>query len=332
VVQTRRTRRKGQLQADSARAFAAFKIRSLAPRAAPPEDRGRSGHKIAARKGQWSQVTDLRRIWRLAIAVWYAIDERHLGVIAAGVAFYGMFAVFPGMAAMIAIWGFFSDPGVIPDYMSAIHGVMPEVAYDVLETQLVALLKADSHTLGWTTIVSLLVALYSIHAGVAALISALNAINGHRPHRGVRRFAGSVSMTVATLGLAIIALATVVFVPVALNFLDFGRAGGLFLKILPWIVLILVLLAFLGMVYRWGPNRDGARFGWLTPGSLLAVALWAVASIAFSVYLGNFGSYNRIYGSIGAVIALLMWFYISAYIVLLGAVLNAEHARLGAAQ
>jgi membrane protein len=167
---------------------------------------------------------------------------------------------------------------------------------------------------------------------VAALISALNAINGHRPHGGLRRFAGSVIMTAAALVLAVLALATVVVVPIALNLLDLGRAEGLILKLLPWSVLILVLLVFLGMVYRWGPNREGARPGWLTPGSFLAVALWAVSSMAFSVYLGNFGSYNRIYGSIGAVIALLMWFYISAYIVLLGAVLNAETARLRMSQ
>lgn len=277
-------------------------------------------------------MKERRRLWRLIEAVWRATDERHIGIIAAGVAFYGLFAVFPGMAAMIAIWGFFSDPSVIPNYMNAIHSLMPAVAYDVLETQLVTLLKADSHALGWATALSLLIALYSIHAGVAALISALNAINGHRPHGGLRRFVGSVTMTAATLGLAVSALATVVVVPVALNVLDLGRAEGMILKILPWIVLVLVLLVFLGMVYRWGPNRDGVRFAWVTPGSLLAVALWAVASIAFSVYLGNFGSYNRIYGSIGAVIALLMWFYISAYIVLLGAVLNAEDSRLRASQ
>ncbi len=267
-------------------------------------------------------------IWKLFKAVWHATDERHIGVIAAGVAFYGMFAVFPGMAATIAIWGFFSDPTIIQTYMDAVREVIPSAAYDVLDTQLVALLKADSHTLGWTTALSLLLALYSVNAGVAALISALNAINGHRPRAGLSRILGSVGLTFAILGLAICALATVVFVPIALNFLNIGRAEGLILKILPWLVLIIVLLAFLGMIYRWAPNREGARFGWLTPGALLAVTLWAVASIAFSVYLGNFGSYNRIYGSIGAVIALLMWFYISAYIVLLGAVLNAERAHL----
>lgn len=266
------------------------------------------------------------------MGVWYATDERHIGVIAAGVAFYGMFAVFPGMAATIAIWGFFADPGVISTYMDAIHEVMPAAAYAVLETQLEALLKADTRTLGWTTVLSLAIAFYSVHAGIAALISALNAINGHRPHGTLRRFLGSISMTFAILGLAITALATVVFVPIALNFLHIGRAEGMILKILPWAVLIVVLLAFLGMIYRWGPNVQGSRASWLTPGSLLAAFLWAVASIAFSIYLGNFGSYNRIYGSIGAVIALLMWFYISAYIVLLGAVLNAERARQRTAQ
>ena len=287
----------------------------------------RTGRRKDGRQGQLTG-----RLWKLVKAVWLATDERHIGVIAAGVAFYGMFAVFPGMAATIAIYGFFSDPSVIRTYMDAVHDVIPAAAYDVLETQLIALLKADSRTLGWTTVLSLLLALYSVNAGVAALISALNAINGHRPRAGLRRVLGSIGMTFAILGLAVCALATVVFVPVALNFLHVGPAEGLILKVLPWLVLILVLLAFLGMIYRWGPNREGDRFGWLTPGALLAVALWAIASIAFSIYLGNFGSYNRIYGSIGAVIALLMWFYISAYIVLLGAVFNAERAHLRMSQ
>lgn len=271
----------------------------------------------------------LRWTLKLLGGVWRATDERHIGVIAAGCAFYGLFAVFPGMAATIAIWGLFADPGVIQSYLDAIHGVIPDAAYAVLDAQLIALLSARPAVLGWTTGASLLLALYSIHAGMAALISALNAINGHRPRGAMRRMAGSVGMTVAILGLAICALATVLLVPVALNFLHMGRAEGMILKILPWAVLILVLFIFLGMIYRWGPNMDdGARFSWMTPGAVLAVILWALSSIGFSIYLGNFGSYNRIYGSIGAVIALLMWFYISAYIVLLGAVLNAEHARL----
>ncbi|MGL4281347.1 MAG: YihY/virulence factor BrkB family protein [Albidovulum sp.] len=271
----------------------------------------------------------LRQVMKLLSAVWLATDERHIGVIAAGCAFYGLFAVFPGMAATIAIWGLFSDPSVIQYYLDAIHGVIPDAAYTVLDAQLGTLLSARPGVLGWTTGASLLLALYSIHAGMAALISALNAINGHRPRGAMRRMAGSVGMTIAILGLAISALATVLLVPVALNFLHVGRAEGLILKVLPWAVLILVLFVFLGMIYRWGPNMDeGMRFSWMTPGAVLAVVLWALCSIAFSVYLGNFGSYNRIYGSIGAVIALLMWFYISAYIVLLGAVLNAEVARL----
>lgn len=282
-----------------------------------------------ARPAEHPPLAPLSWTLKLLGGVWRATDERHIGVIAAGCAFYGLFAVFPGMAATIAIWGLFSDPSVIQSYLDAIHGVIPDAAYTVLDAQLVALLGARRGVLGWTTGASLLLALYSIHAGMAALISALNAINGHRPRGALRRMAGSVGMTVAILGLAICALATVLVVPVALNFLHVGRAEAMILKILPWAVLILVLFIFLGMIYRWGPNMDdGVRFSWMTPGAVLAVILWALSSIAFSIYLGNFGSYNRIYGSIGAVIALLMWFYISAYIVLLGAVFNAEHARL----
>ena len=269
----------------------------------------------------------LVKAWRLFVGVWNASGDRHVGVIAAGVAFYGMFAVFPGMAATIAIWSIFADPAVIQSYLSEIRDVMPSAAFDVLQTQLTALLSAKPGTLGWATAISLGVAFYSVHNGVAALISALDAISGYRSRSAFRKLAGSVLLTFAILGLAILALATVVIVPVVLGFFPIGIGEVLILRVLPWAVLIFVLMIFLGMMYRWGPNAQGARLPWFTPGSFLAAGLWAAASIAFSVYLANFGNYNRIYGSIGAVIALLMWFYISGYIVLLGAILNAEIVR-----
>ena len=264
----------------------------------------------------------LIKAWRLLIGVWNAIGDRHVGVIAAGVAFYGMFAVFPGMAATIAIWSIFADPAVIQSYLSEIRDVMPSAAFNVLQTQLTALLSAKPGTLGWATAISLGVAFYSVHNGVAALISALDAISGYRSRSAFRKLAGSVLLTFAILALAILALATVVIVPVVLGFFPIGIGEVLILRVLPWAVLI-----FLGMMYRWGPNAQSARLPWFTPGAFLAAGLWAATSIAFSVYLANFGNYNRIYGSIGAVIALLMWFYISGYIVLLGAILNAEITR-----
>lgn len=273
------------------------------------------------------RMLDSKFMASLARSVWHASDDRHLGLIAAGVAFYTMLAIFPGMAATIAIWGFFADPVVMRDYLAQIHDLIPDAAYGIIEAQLNALLATNTSTLGWTTAASLAVALYSVHSGVSALISGLNAIHARRRRRGIMRLVGSVLLTLALMGLFLTALATVVILPIALNFLPLGPAAGYILNILPWTVMFVVVLVVLGLFYRWGPNMD-ARHSWITPGAVLAALLWAGASMAFSVYLANFGAYNQVYGSIGAAIALLMWLYISAYIVLLGAAINAERARL----
>ncbi|MCU9848084.1 YihY/virulence factor BrkB family protein [Defluviimonas sp. WL0024] len=267
-------------------------------------------------------------IMQLILAVWNAMDDRHLGLIAAGVAFYMMFALFPGMAATIAIWGFFSDPAVMREYLGSVSHLIPAAAYGLIEAQLNSLLLATPKTLGWTTAISLAIAFYSIHNGVAALISGLNAIHVRRHRPGLMRWLVSIGMTFALIAVFLTALATVVMVPVILNFLELGPVEGFILRYLPWTAMFLVVLIVLGLFYRWGPTMDTAPHSWITPGGLLAAILWAAASMAFSVYLENFGAYNRIYGSIGAAIALLMWLYISAFIVLLGAAVNEEHDRL----
>ena len=260
--------------------------------------------------------------------MWEALDDRNLGLIAAGVAFYAMLAVFPGLAVTIAIWGFFSDPSLMRDNFSMIEEFIPHDAYVIVLDEVTRLVLANPGALGWTTAVSLTIGLYSAHNGVLALVSGLNAVHAREQHPGLSRYLISIILTFALIGLLIATLATVVIVPTALNWIPLGTAGAWLLKIIPVSILLIAVLVFLGMFYRWGPNQPEARHSWLTPGALLAAILWAATSIAFSVYLGNFGTYNRIYGSIGAVIALLMWFYISAYIILFGGIVNAEIARL----
>ncbi len=261
---------------------------------------------------------------RLLIAVWWAMDERHLGLIAAGVAFYSMFAIFPGMAATIAIWGIFSDPTVVQDYLNKVHGVIPDDAYRLIEQQLRALVTTHSSGWHWATLLPLVVAIYSVHNAVSALISGLNAVQVRRHRVGFTRLGTTLGITLVLLLEIIAALALVVAVPVALSLLELGTAEATILRFLPWVVLFLVVKVTLGVFYRFGTTRSGDRHGWISTGSLVAAFLWAAVSFAFSLYLENFGSYNRIYGSIGAVIALMMWLYLSAYIVLFGAVLNEE--------
>ncbi|MCB2127747.1 MAG: YihY/virulence factor BrkB family protein [Rhodobacteraceae bacterium] len=253
-----------------------------------------------------------------------SITDRHVSLIAAGVAFYSFFAIFPGMAAIIAIWGLFSDPVVMREYLSQTHSLLPDMVFSVLSTQLDALLGARPHTLGWASLLSLAVALYSVHNGVSALISAVNAIQGHKPRGGVRGLIASIAMTAFLIVIAVCALGTVVVLPIVMQLVPLGQFAAPFLHVAPWVILLAVVLVSLGLFYRWGSNPTGRRHSWLSPGSVLATALWVASSVGFSIYLANFGAYNRIYGSIGAIVALLMWFWISAYIVLLGATLNAE--------
>lgn len=270
-------------------------------------------------------MTRRLHLLHLARTVGAVMDQRHAGVIAAGVAFYTLFALFPGMAATIAIWSFFADPAVMRDYLGQISDVIPDAAFELLASQLEALLAATPRAIGWTTSLSLMLALYSVHNAVSALVSGLNAIQGMRPRRGVLRVFATALLTLGIVAIALGALLIVVSVPLALHLLPLGPVETLILSSLPWLVMFLVLLLVLGLFYRWGPTgRSGAlRHSWFSPGAFVAALLWVAASIAFSLYLANFGVYNRIYGSIGAVAALLMWLYISAYIVLLGAALNA---------
>ncbi|MGR3484580.1 MAG: YihY/virulence factor BrkB family protein [Paracoccaceae bacterium] len=266
--------------------------------------------------------SSIRRAWNVVWTVLDQIDRKNIGLIAAGVAFYAMFSLFPALAALIAIFGLLADPGVVGDTFETMSGLVPEPAMELLEGQLNALLLAPPDALGFATIFSLTVALWSSRNGVASLIRGLNAIFDQPNRAGLRHMAVALSLTVTLLGMAVVAMLLVVVVPVALKFLPLGPWAATALDLTRWLAALALVIVGLGLLYRYGPNRRGDRLRWWTPGALMTVALWLLASIGFSTYLSNFNRYNEVYGSIGAVIALLMWFYITAYLVLLGALLN----------
>lgn len=252
------------------------------------------------------------------------MSERNLDLIAAGVAFYAMLAVFPAFAAVIAFWGFISDPSIIEDQLNMLRGLVPAEAFALLDGQVQALVAANSSTLGWATIVSIGGALWSTRAGVGALVRGLTAVYGTQPREGYWHSLAAILMTFALIGLALTALVAVIVIPIVLVFLPLGPLTNMALTGARWFLLIGVGLTGLWLVYRFAPNHAVPRSRWASPGALVALILWAAASWGFSFYLGNFGNYNQIYGSIGAVIVLLMWLFISAYAVLIGAALNAE--------
>lgn len=265
-------------------------------------------------------------MWRTAYDIGRQViddlGEKNAGLISAGIAFYGLFAIFPGLGATIAIFGLVADPVVVSSQLELLRGLMPAEVFGLFEDQTTSILNAGSDTLGVATFLSVGVALWSVRAGVAALIQALNAIF-ERPNRTLaRHMVVALVMSVSLVGVAIVALLAVVVAPVVLSFIPFETDQGRLLEALRWGVAVSVLLAGLGIVYRYGPNRRADRLAWVTPGAVLVVVLWIAMSAVFSIYVSNFGNYNEVYGSLGAVVALLFWFYLSAYLIMLGAALN----------
>ena len=262
--------------------------------------------------------------WKLMMAVWKTAGEKHLGLIAAGVAFFGMFGIFPAIAAVIAIFGLVADPVVIAEQLVLMEEVIPPDAYNLLSVQMNRLIAAPSQNLGWATIVSILLALWSARAGVAALIGGLNAIAGHRMRNGLVQLFVAYVLTMVLVGMAIIAVIAVVIVPILLAFIPVTNFTGWLIEGARWLVALGVITLALSLLYRFGPARIGNRGRWLTIGAVVVVVVWVAASAGLSFYLTNFASYNEVYGSIGAVIGMLLWLYISAYLILLGAALNLE--------
>ncbi|MDP5360322.1 MAG: YihY/virulence factor BrkB family protein, partial [Paracoccaceae bacterium] len=184
------------------------------------------------------------------------------------------------------------------------------------------LVLADSGTLGWATFVSIVLALWSCRAGVGALIGGLNAIAGQRVRNTIWQMVVAFLLTIALVTLAIVALTVVVLVPIGLAFIPVATSTAWLLEALRWLIALGVLMIGLSLLYRFGPARIGSRGRWITVGAVTVVILWVAASAGLSYYLTNFASYNEVYGSIGAVIGLLLWLYVSAYLILLGAALN----------
>ncbi|MGR3466073.1 YihY/virulence factor BrkB family protein [Limimaricola sp.] len=269
-----------------------------------------------------------RLLWRLLVGLWTLSGEVQLGLVAAGVAFYSVFAIFPAIAALIAIFGLLADPEVIKAQLELMRDIIPVEAYGLLTEQLNLMVSTRPETLGFATLMSTFVALFSARNGVASLILGLNQIYGRPNRNGVWQLFVAILLTLSLIAIAVLAMLVVVIAPILLAVLPLGSRTGWALEAVRWIAAFGIVLAGLGVLYRFGPNMRGARGRWITPGAFLVILFWLLASAGFSYYLSNFGNYNEVYGSIGAVVALLMWLFISAWLVLLGAAINVVWARI----
>lgn len=262
-----------------------------------------------------------------ALRLYNRAERAELDLIAAGVAFYGFLALFPAAATVIALWGIVNDPSVIQTQVDLLKGVLPPDALGLVRAQVQGLLEMRGAKLGWATVFSTIFALWSARAGVAALIRGLNAIH-HLPNRpGGHHQLRALLLTLALIGLALSAMFVTVVAPLVIGALPLPGDDAVLLHRANLALGVVLVVAAVGLAYRYGPNHGTRRPPMVSWGLLVAVVLWAIAARGFMLYLANFPSYNRVYGSIGAVAVLLIWLYVSAYTVLLGAAVDAERNR-----
>jgi membrane protein len=256
-------------------------------------------------------------------SVWADIHRHHTPIMAAGVAFYGLLSIFPGMSALISIYGLVADPAVIERQVAALSEILPQDVLKLLSDRLHGLIAAPAAKLGIGLIVSLALALWSATSGTGTLMQALTvAYEGKNTSGVIAFYLRAIALTIAIGIFGLVSLFLIAVLPAAIDWLPVPAPWRTSVALIRWPVLAGLVFVALAVVYRFAPARHTPRWHWLSPGTVAAALLWLIGSAGFSFYVARFGSYDKTYGALGAVVVLLMWLYVSAYIVLAGAELN----------
>jgi membrane protein len=299
-------------------------------RARTGEDTGRTADRAGLEDGRGRSADTPSEIpaqgWKdILLRVYRGISEDRILLVAAGVTFYLLLSIFPGIAALISIYGLFANPADVAGHLDALANVAPGGAIDVLREEMTRLASNGGTTLGLGFLVSLAVSLWTTKSGVTAIFDALNIVYGEKEKRGLVRFyLTAITFTLASIVFILLTIAIVVLLPVVLNFIPLPGGTDLLVKIARWPILFVLTALALAALYRYGPSRAEARWRWITWGSAFATVTWIAASVLFSWYVASFGSYNKTYGSLGAIIGFMTWIWISIIVVLVGAKLDAE--------
>jgi len=287
--------------------------------AQPRSDQGRGRHAAAP-----SEIP--ARGWKdILLRTYRNISDHRVVALAAGITFYSLLAIFPAIAALVAIYGLFADPGTLATHLDNLSGLLPSGAMDVIGDQLTRVASQGRGTLGLTFLVSLGVSLWSANAAIKSIFDTLNVVYSEREKRSfVRLNAISLAFTVAGILFVLLAIGAMVVLPPALRYVGPSDVTEMILRIGRWPALFVIGALAIAFIYRFGPSREKPQWRWISWGSALAAFGWLAASILFSWYAENFGSFNRTYGSLGAVIGFMMWIWLSAIVILIGAELDAE--------
>ncbi len=264
--------------------------------------------------------------WRdVAVRTGKQVKSDNVLLMAAGVAFYALLALVPALVAIVSIYGLVADPAEVGTQVDDALSAAPAQVRDLVDEQLTSVTEQSSGGLGFGLAIGLALALWSASGGMKHLMTAVNVAYDEEETRGFVALRGqAMLMTVGAVAFVVMAVGVITVVPALLEDTSLGGATKVLVSILRWPLLGATLVGGLAVLYRYAPDRKEARWVWTGPGTLVAVVLWLVASIGFSIYTSNFGSYGETYGSLGAVVVLMLWLMISAAAVIIGAEINAE--------
>jgi membrane protein len=256
------------------------------------------------------------------------VKEDNVTLLAAGVAFYAMLAIFPAIIAVVTVYAMVADPNQVESQVSEFAKGLPSGADALLTEQLRNVVDAGRQALSIGLAISLLAVLWSASSGVQGLVKGLNLVYDEQETRGFLKLRGlSLLLTLGAILVMVVALALIAVFPGVVDGLGLGQAGELAASIARWVVLALLVLVALAVVYRFAPDRANPRWRWVSWGAVVALVLWLLGSVGFSWYVDNFGKYNQTYGALASVIILLLWLFLSSFAVLFGAELDAEIER-----
>ena len=264
----------------------------------------------------WKQI--LKRAWAENKA-------DNMPIIAGGVAFFGFLAIFPALIALISIYGMVASPEQAAEQVESFTAGLPGSAQDLIEEQVTNITQNAGGALTFSLIASVLGALWSSSGGVSNLVKAVNIAYDEVEARNFFKLrALSLALTIGAIVFVVLAIGLIAVVPVVLDALPLGGFGTAIAQILRWSLLLFMVMGSLAVLYRVAPDRDAPQLRWVSLGSVVVTVVWVLLSVGFSIYVNNFGSYDKTYGAIAGVIVLMLWLYLTCFLVLLGAEINSE--------
>ncbi len=271
--------------------------------------------------------------WGALVRTFWRIQSHRTGLVAAGCAFFATLALFPALSMMVSLYGLAFDPHSVEVQMALLGGFLPPDAYSLIHRQVQALVNEPPATLGWSLAVSATVALWSASTGTKSMIAALNLAYDEEERRSIILFqVVGMAMTLASILAAIVTVVILVALRPVIDLLGLPAETAQLVNWASLLVLVLFVFGSLIFLYVAGPSRQHGHRRRVLPGGLVATVLWLLMANLFTLYATKFASFDSVYGPLGTVAAVMLWFWVSAYVVLLGAEVNSaleKMARLG---